>query len=56
MLGWRLVPVNEVIEMIHPVDDFPLIWWLLPTVIVPEDIAVWIREHAPCWLGGYCNR
>lgn len=41
--------------MIHPVDDFPLIWWLMPRVIVPEDIAVWIRDHAPCWLGGYCR-
>lgn len=45
----------EVFEKIHPVDDIPLIWWLMPRVIVPEDIAVWIRDRAPCWLGGYCR-
>jgi hypothetical protein len=35
--------------------DYPLIWWLMPAVIIPEDTRVWILEHTPCWLGGYCH-
>ena len=28
--------------------DFPLIWWLMPYGLIPDDIRVWIRDHAPC--------
>ncbi len=35
--------------------DFPLIWWLLPAVLIPGDIRVWIRDNAPCWRRGYCR-
>lgn len=40
--------------MIVPAADFPLIWWLMPYGLIPDDIRGWIRDHAPCWLGGYC--
>lgn len=34
--------------------DYPLIWWLMPAVIIPEGTRQWVLDNAPCWLGGYC--
>ncbi|MDH6284840.1 hypothetical protein M2280_006103 [Prescottella agglutinans] len=36
------------------VMDFPLIYWFLFPPFFDEWTRVWITEHAPCWLGGYC--
>ncbi len=34
--------------------DFPLIYWLLPPFLFSDEARMWIRDNAPCWLGGYC--